>query len=206
MASTWNSWPGSCGATNALSEREASRTRSRASALGRLRAEVATAKRSDPDAVDVARRIDPAANRVHMDTGVGDVDTGAERAALDAAAEHGPAEDAHWRAVARDAPTTSVERCQRVACSRRTETATSTTRRPRATARPSVAAVRVMSRLGGSACTIGFATDARPGINRLDPDDRRRLYRLGHRSVGQDDAHRPRGRVNRSPARLRQCP
>ena len=35
---------------------------------------VATAKRSDPDAVDVARRIDPAANRAHMDIGVDDVD------------------------------------------------------------------------------------------------------------------------------------
>jgi catechol 2,3-dioxygenase-like lactoylglutathione lyase family enzyme len=113
---------------------------------------VTTAKRSDPDTVDVARRIDPAANRAHMDIGVDDVDvaieqvekiggrlkypptlypvphayegarplidwavmqdpfgnefclvrvlTRAERAALDTAAEHGPAGDAHWRAVA----------------------------------------------------------------------------------------------------------
>ena len=116
---------------------------------------VETAKQSDPDAVDVARRIDPAANRAHIDIGVDDVDmaieqveriggrlkypptvfpvphaydgarplidwavmqdpfgnefclvrelTRAERTALDAAAEHGPAADAHWRAVARDA-------------------------------------------------------------------------------------------------------
>ena len=35
---------------------------------------MATAKRSDPDAVDIARRIDPAANRAHMDIGVDDVD------------------------------------------------------------------------------------------------------------------------------------
>ncbi len=116
---------------------------------------VATAKRSDPDAVDVARRIDPAANRAHIDITVDDVDaaiaqiervggrlkypptlypvphayegarplidwavmqdpfgnefclvrelTRAERRALDAAAEHGPAADAHWRVVARGA-------------------------------------------------------------------------------------------------------
>jgi hypothetical protein len=116
---------------------------------------VATAKRSDPDAVDVARRIDPAANRAHIDIGVDDVDTAiaqveriggrlkypptlypvphayegarplidwvvmqdpfgnefclvreltrAEGTALDAAAEHGPNTDAHWRAVACDA-------------------------------------------------------------------------------------------------------
>ena len=35
---------------------------------------VTTAKRSDPDAVDVARRIDPEANRAHIDIGVDDVD------------------------------------------------------------------------------------------------------------------------------------
>ena len=116
---------------------------------------VATAKRSDPAAFDVARRIDPAANRAHMDIGVDDLDvaiaqveriggrlkypptlypvphayagarplidwavmqdpfgnefclvrvlTSAERAALDAATEHGPADDAHWRDVARSA-------------------------------------------------------------------------------------------------------
>ena len=116
---------------------------------------VTTAKRSDPDAVDVARRIDPGANRAHIDIGVDDVDmaiaqvetiggrlkypptlypvphahegarplidwavmqdpfgnefclvrelTRAERRALDAAAEHGPAADDHWRAVARGA-------------------------------------------------------------------------------------------------------
>ena len=116
---------------------------------------VATAKRSDPAAFDVARRIDPAANRAHMDIGVDDLDvaiaqveriggrlkypptlypvphayegarplidwavmqdpfgnefclvrvlTGAERAALDAAAERGAADDAHWRDVARSA-------------------------------------------------------------------------------------------------------
>jgi predicted enzyme related to lactoylglutathione lyase len=116
---------------------------------------VTTVKRSDSDAVDVARRIDPAANRAHIDIGVDDVDmaiaqveriggrlkypptlypvphryegarplidwavmqdpfgnefclvrelTRAERRALDAAAEHGPAADAHWRAVARGA-------------------------------------------------------------------------------------------------------
>ena len=116
---------------------------------------VTTAKRSDPDAVDVARRVDPAANRAHMDIGVDDVDvaiaqverlggrlkypptlfpvphayegarplidwavmqdpfgnefclvrelTRAERAALGAAADDGPADDAHWRAVARSA-------------------------------------------------------------------------------------------------------
>jgi predicted enzyme related to lactoylglutathione lyase len=116
---------------------------------------VATAKRSDPDAVDVARRIDPAANRAHIDIGVDDVDvaiaqiesiggrlkyaptlypvphayegaaplidwavmqdpfgnefclvrelTRTERKALHAAAEQGPADDAHWRAVARAA-------------------------------------------------------------------------------------------------------
>ncbi len=35
---------------------------------------VATAKQSDPDAVDAARRIDPAANRAHIDISVDDVD------------------------------------------------------------------------------------------------------------------------------------
>jgi predicted enzyme related to lactoylglutathione lyase len=116
---------------------------------------VATSKQSDPDAVDVARRVDPAANRAHMDIGVDDVDLAiaqvesiggrlkypptlfpvphayegarplidwavmqdpfgnefclvrvlsrAERTALDAAAEHGPDDDEHWRAVARGA-------------------------------------------------------------------------------------------------------
>jgi predicted enzyme related to lactoylglutathione lyase len=116
---------------------------------------VTTAKRSDADAVDVARRIDPAANRAHIDISVDDVGTAiaqverfggrlkypptlypvahayegarplidwavmqdpfgnefclvreltrAERRALAAAAEHGPAADAHWRTVARGA-------------------------------------------------------------------------------------------------------
>ena len=116
---------------------------------------VETTKQSDPDAVDVARRIDPAANRAHIDIGVDDVDTAiaqieriggrlkypptvfpvphayegarplidwavmqdpfgnefclvreltrTERTALEAAAEQGPADDAHWRAVAADA-------------------------------------------------------------------------------------------------------
>jgi predicted enzyme related to lactoylglutathione lyase len=121
---------------------------------------VTTAKRSHPDAVDVARRIDPGANRAHIDIGVDDVDlaiaqieriggrlkypptlfpvphayegarplidwavmqdpfgnefclvrelTRAERKALDAAAEHGPADDDHWRAVARGARVTAL--------------------------------------------------------------------------------------------------
>ena len=116
---------------------------------------VATAKRSDPGAIDVVRRLDPAANRAHIDIGVEDVDaaieqieaiggrlkypptvypvphayegarplidwavmqdpfgnefclvrglTRAEREALEVAAEQGPGEDAHWRAVARAA-------------------------------------------------------------------------------------------------------
>lgn len=116
---------------------------------------VATPKRSDPAAVDVARRLDPAANRGHIDITVEDVDvaiaeiealggrlkypptvypvphahdgaqplidwavmqdpfgnefclvrglTAPEREALAAAAAHGPAEDAHWREVARAA-------------------------------------------------------------------------------------------------------
>lgn len=116
---------------------------------------VPTAKRSDSDAIDVARRLDPAANRAHIDIGIEDVDTAieqieaiggrlkypptvypvphayegarplidwavmqdpfgnefclvrgltlAEREALAVAAEQGPAEDAHWRAVARAA-------------------------------------------------------------------------------------------------------
>jgi catechol 2,3-dioxygenase-like lactoylglutathione lyase family enzyme len=116
---------------------------------------VPTAKTSDPEAVDVARRLDPAANRGHIDITVEDVDvaieriraiggrlkypptvypvphaydgarplidwavmqdpfgnefclvyelTKAEREALAVAAEQGPAEDAHWRAVARNA-------------------------------------------------------------------------------------------------------
>ncbi len=120
---------------------------------------VATAKRSEPGAIDVARRIDPAANRAHIDIGVDEIDvaiphveriggrlkypptlypvphayegarplidwavmqdpfgnefclvrelTGAERAALEAAAERGSAVDAHWRDVARDARQTS---------------------------------------------------------------------------------------------------
>lgn len=116
---------------------------------------VPTAKRSDPGAVDVARRLDPAANRAHIDVTVEDIDAAiaqieriggrlkypptvypvphayegarplidwavmqdpfgnefclvrelsrAERAALAVAAEQGPAEDAHWRTVARTA-------------------------------------------------------------------------------------------------------
>lgn len=116
---------------------------------------VPTAKRSDRGAIDVARRLDPAANRAHIDIGVEDVDraierieaiggrlkyppsvypvphaydgarplidwavmqdpfenefclvrglTRAEREALEVAAEQGPAEGAHWRAVARAA-------------------------------------------------------------------------------------------------------
>ena len=40
---------------------------------------VTTAKRSDPDGVDVARRIDPAADRDHMDVGVDDVDAAIEQ-------------------------------------------------------------------------------------------------------------------------------
>ena len=116
---------------------------------------VPTAKTSEPDAVDVARRLDPAANRGHIDITVDDVDvaitqieaiggrlkypptvypvphayegarpvidwavmqdpfanefclvrelTRAEREALAVAAQHGPADDACWRAVARDA-------------------------------------------------------------------------------------------------------
>lgn len=117
---------------------------------------VPTAKRSDPGAVDAAQRLDPAANRAHIDIGVEDIDTaiaqikaiggrlkypptvypvphayeGArplidwavmtagpvrERVlprprthtpraqALAVAAEQGPADDAHWRAVARKA-------------------------------------------------------------------------------------------------------
>jgi catechol 2,3-dioxygenase-like lactoylglutathione lyase family enzyme len=113
---------------------------------------VGTTKRSDPDAVDAAARIDPAANRAHIDITVEDVDaaiaqieaiggrlkypptvypvphayegarpvidwavmqdpfgnefclvrelTRPERDALAVAAEQGPGEDAHWRAVA----------------------------------------------------------------------------------------------------------
>ena len=116
---------------------------------------VPTAKTSDSGAGDVARRLDPAANRAHIDITVEDVDvaiaqieaiggrlkypptvypvphayegtrplidwavmqdpfgnefclvrelTRPEREALAAAAEHGPAEDAHWRTVAREA-------------------------------------------------------------------------------------------------------
>ena len=116
---------------------------------------VSTAKRSDSGAVDAARRLDPAANRAHVDITVEDVDaaiaqiegiggrlkypptvypvphayegarplldwavmqdpfgnefclvrklTGPEREALAVAAEQGPANDAHWRAVARNA-------------------------------------------------------------------------------------------------------
>ena len=118
---------------------------------------VTTAKRSAPEAIDFARRIDPSANRAHIDIGVDDVDmaiaqieriggrlkypptlfpvphayegarplidwavmqdpfgnefclvrelTRAERKALDAATEHGPADDAYWRAVVRRRPT-----------------------------------------------------------------------------------------------------
>ena len=116
---------------------------------------VPTAKVSDSDAIDVARRLDPAANRAHIDITVEDVDgaiaqieaiggrlkytptlypvphayegarpvidwavmqdpfgnefclvrelSSAEREALTVAAQQGPADDAHWRAVARDA-------------------------------------------------------------------------------------------------------
>lgn len=116
---------------------------------------VATAKASEPAAVDTARRVDPAANRAHVDLAVEDVDAAiaqieaiggrlkypptvypvphayegarplidwavmqdpfgnefclvrllerSERAALKAAAEEGAADDAHWRAVAREA-------------------------------------------------------------------------------------------------------
>ena len=114
---------------------------------------VSTAKTSDLGAVDAARRLDPGANRAHIDITVEDVDatiaqieaiggrlkypptvypvphayegarpmidwavmqdpfgnefclvrelTLPEREALAVAAEQGPAEDAHWRAVAR---------------------------------------------------------------------------------------------------------
>jgi predicted enzyme related to lactoylglutathione lyase len=116
---------------------------------------VPTAKTSDPGAVDVARRLDPAANRCHIDIDVEDVDvaitqieaiggrlkypptvypvphaydgakplidwaimqdpfgnefclirplTRAERDALAVAAQKGFADDAHLRAIARDA-------------------------------------------------------------------------------------------------------
>ena len=116
---------------------------------------VSSAKRSDSGAVDAARRLDPAANRAHIDIDVEDVDaaiaqieaiggrlkypptvypvphayegarplidwavmqdpfgnefclvrdlTPLEREALVAAGEQGPADDAHWRAVARSA-------------------------------------------------------------------------------------------------------
>jgi catechol 2,3-dioxygenase-like lactoylglutathione lyase family enzyme len=116
---------------------------------------VSTGKDSDPEAVDVERRLDPAANRAHIDIDVEDVDaaieqieaiggrlkypptvypvphahegarplidwavmqdpfgnefclvrrlTRPEREALAAAAQQGPADDAHWRAVARSA-------------------------------------------------------------------------------------------------------
>ena len=116
---------------------------------------VPTAKRSDSGAVDASRRLDPGANRTHLDITVEDVDvaiaeietiggrlkypatvypvphayegarplidwavmqdpfgnefclvrelTRPEREALAVAAEQGPAEDAHWRAVARNA-------------------------------------------------------------------------------------------------------
>jgi catechol 2,3-dioxygenase-like lactoylglutathione lyase family enzyme len=119
---------------------------------------VATPKASDPAAVDAVRRVDPAANRAHIDIGVDDVDeaiarieaiggrlkypptvypvphayegarplidwavmqdpfgnefclvrelTPAEREALRAAADDGPATDEHWRSVARAARTT----------------------------------------------------------------------------------------------------
>ena len=40
---------------------------------------VPTAKRSDRGAIDVARRLDPAANRAHIDIGVEDVDRAIER-------------------------------------------------------------------------------------------------------------------------------
>src|ERR671919_2954452 len=116
---------------------------------------VPTAKRSDAGAVDAARRLDPAANRAHIDITVEDIAaaiaqieaiggrlkypptvypmphayegarplidwavmqdpfgnefclvrelTRPEREALAVAAEQGPADDAHWRAVARNA-------------------------------------------------------------------------------------------------------
>jgi predicted enzyme related to lactoylglutathione lyase len=116
---------------------------------------VPTSKRSDQAAVDAERRLDPHANRAHIDIGVDDVDeaiarveaiggrlkypptvypvpyayedarpiidwavmqdpfgnefclvrelTPDERRALRAAADEGPADDAHWRAVARGA-------------------------------------------------------------------------------------------------------
>ncbi len=116
---------------------------------------VPTAKRSDSGAIDALRRLDPAANRAHIDIGVEDVDaaiaqieaiggrlkypptvypvphayegarpvidwavmqdpfsnefclvrelTRAECEALAVAAEQGPNEDAHWRAVAHNA-------------------------------------------------------------------------------------------------------
>jgi predicted enzyme related to lactoylglutathione lyase len=116
---------------------------------------VPTGKTPDPAAVDETRRLDPAANRAHIDIGVEDVDvaiarieaiggrlkypptvypvphayegarplidwavmqdpfgnefclvrelTPGERQALAVAAEAGPADDAHWRAVARAA-------------------------------------------------------------------------------------------------------
>lgn len=116
---------------------------------------VPTAKRADSGAVDAARRLDPAANRAHIDITVEDVDaaiaqieaiggrvkypptvypvphayagarplidwavmqdpfgnefclvrelTRPEREGLAVASEHGPADDAHWRAVARNA-------------------------------------------------------------------------------------------------------
>lgn len=116
---------------------------------------VGTPKASGAGAIDPARRLDPAANRAHVDIAVEDVDVAIaqieaiggrlkypptvypvpnayedarplidwavmqdpfgnefclvrrlrrpEREALAAAAEHGPADDAHWRAVARDA-------------------------------------------------------------------------------------------------------
>ena len=115
---------------------------------------VPTAKVSDSDAIDVARRLDPAANRAHIDITVEDVDDAiaqieaiggrlkypptlypvphayegarpvidwavmqdpfgnefclvrelsrAEREALRVAAQEGPADDAQWRAIARD--------------------------------------------------------------------------------------------------------
>lgn len=115
---------------------------------------VPTAKVSDSDAIDVARRLDPAANRAHIDITVEDVDDAiaqieaiggrlkypptlypvphayegarpvidwavmqdpfgnefclvrelsrAEREALRVAAQEGPADDARWRAIARD--------------------------------------------------------------------------------------------------------
>ncbi len=116
---------------------------------------VPTAKAPDSDAIDVVRRLDPAANRAHIDITVEDVDDAiaqieavggrlkypptlypvphayegarpvidwavmqdpfgnefclvrelsrGEREALAVAAHDGPAGDAHWRAIARDA-------------------------------------------------------------------------------------------------------